>query len=35
MPGGRDTNELHDVNAPVKVRSQAERDLMQALRLNK
>jgi len=35
MQGGRDTNELHDVNAPVKVRSQAERDLMQALRLNK
>jgi len=35
MPGGRETAGQQDAGSPVKVRSQAERDLMQALRLNK
>jgi len=35
MPAAREANDYHELSAPTKVRSQAERDLMQALRLNK
>ena len=35
ITGGRDAGELQEAGGPIKVRSQAERDLMQALRLNK
>jgi len=35
LPGGREAAEIQDATGPVKVRSQAERDLMQALRLKK